>query len=804
MKRPLALCATILLALALSLGAAEPWSGRPLEPGAGRPGTPSRQTDEGPFLQVGLDGPPAWYWPDLPGTEVTYRVALEVPDGRALHGLLVGLAGSRHDSLTMTMLQLIVRNPAGQALLDSAQIFLRGSEDLDTLLLGADLSLDGLDTVLVDLVRAQPWSPVWVTADDDCLPGNRSWIRVPALSADFQPLERDLNVRLLFQRPEADLNPPALHAPRELSCHPSRNSLPLRVRVREESGVDTVRVLSPLLPGGELGLSRLGRSGIDADWEEWGAGLPASLLLADGLAQELQLRARDLAGNETLQSLWLRPDEAWTWDAGTGRADQSWQPGWPIAPGSVLAVPVELGAAAQAHGLTAMVVTGARVHVRGFDHEPPAADSLRLRLVVAEGAAPPLPGSGGWDELAPLQTVGWTGACPGGLEARFQLNEIGVGQGQRVWLLLDYSHVSQVLLPTAPLLEWFAPGETAAELDVGACSWTYRPLENSWARIPAGRLRVDALLEPLDCDRGLPFVADFDATFPDLECWTRTDLGTATDPGWQSSAVAEANGSSVGSHCFFPDPAGTFVPPGLQTDPAGLTRGEFLFVNSDLQGDAQIQTDSLFTPWLIYSSGAVLGFSTLAGGAGGDMCRVLLQTRSGDQEEPWSELLSDDVATDSLYVPGTVSFCGVPHGLWTRVERELAPTGTGGELRLCFAYHGNYGNGWSLDSIRVDPAPPASGPFDGPPMKSAELGRIHPNPFNPETVIPYRLREPGAVRLEVYNIRGQRVAVLLDEAFRRAGEYRAVFRPGQLASGVYLARLEAAGVVDVRRLVYLK
>ena len=140
------------------------------------------------------------------------------------------------------------------------------------------------------------------------------------------------------------------------------------------------------------------------------------------------------------------------------------------------------------------------------------------------------------------------------------------------------------------------------------------------------------------------------------------------------------------------------------------------------------------------------------------------------------------------------------------LRRTLAQANEAGELRIAFAYSGLGGtsNGWAIDSIRVDPAAPAAGSFDGPAVKTAELGRIHPNPFNPETVIPFRLRQSGPVRLEVYNVAGQRVATLLDEPHRRAGEYRAVFRPGALASGLYLARLEAAGAVDTRRVVYLK
>ena len=42
------------------------------------------------------------------------------------------------------------------------------------------------------------------------------------------------------------------------------------------------------------------------------------------------------------------------------------------------------------------------------------------------------------------------------------------------------------------------------------------------------------------------------------------------------------------------------------------------------------------------------------------------------------------------------------------------------------------------------------------------LGENYPNPFNPSTVIPYRLHQPMPVRLEVFNVLGQHIATLVD------------------------------------------
>ncbi len=780
MRIPLSAVALLLLLAGLVRAGTLP-SGRALEGVEPRKGA-ARAVDAGAHRVSGQDGPPAWHWPDLPGDDVAYRVKLECAPGLDLRGLLVGSAGSVDGVRNALRLRLL--GALDEVLLDSSRVFPGGGGRLDTLRLDVTgAMLTGQDSLLVEFISSHPDSALWITADDDCTPGNRSWIRAPGTgNPDFQPLDRDLNIRLLFAAGATDSHAPALQAPRRLACHPSRAALPLRVRVRDESRVDTVWVEGPGLPATGLGLTRLGAAA-DPSWEEWSGGLPGSLV-AEGPV-ELTVRARDAAGQETMAPLTLEPLETLAFSASSGRDDRSWQPGFPPAPGLVLGVPVDLGAAALAHGQSAVVVTGARLWPRGG--EGGNVDTLIVRLV--EAAAEGLPAlDSSWVELAPARRVGWSGACPGPLDLAFELTDPGESQGSRAWILVDYSHASQAVLPTALLLEEWAPGETAAGVDVASCSWSRRPLEGIWQRIPAGRLRVEALLEPLGCDRGLPFVADFDATFPDLDCWQETHPGTSL--GWQTSG---AGGTT--STCYTPEDP--------RFDPDDQRSGAYAFINSDAQGQNAQQDDWLITPWLVYTDGAELSFASCMGYVEADVATVLARRRIGETPQEWETVLGMDEMlslSDILLDPD----CITEHPNWNRVTATLAPAGEAGEIQLGFHYVSAWGTGWALDSIRVDPAPPAAGPFDGPSVKTAELGRIHPNPFNPETVIPFRLRQSGPVRLEVYNVAGQRVATLLDEAHRRAGEYRAVFRPGALSSGVYLARLEAAGAVDTRRLVYLK
>ena len=63
-----------------------------------------------------------------------------------------------------------------------------------------------------------------------------------------------------------------------------------------------------------------------------------------------------------------------------------------------------------------------------------------------------------------------------------------------------------------------------------------------------------------------------------------------------------------------------------------------------------------------------------------------------------------------------------------------------------------------------------------------------PNPFRADTQIRYRLREPGHVRLAVYDVLGREVARLADGP-QRAGEHAATFSGADARAGVYLYRL---------------
>lgn len=86
---------------------------------------------------------------------------------------------------------------------------------------------------------------------------------------------------------------------------------------------------------------------------------------------------------------------------------------------------------------------------------------------------------------------------------------------------------------------------------------------------------------------------------------------------------------------------------------------------------------------------------------------------------------------------------------------------------------------------------------------SFKLYQNYPNPFNPRTTIKFYLPQSENVILEVYNIMGQRVSVLLDKKMQ-AGIHEFSFKNDGLASGVYFYKLKTKSFIRTKKMLLLK
>jgi hypothetical protein len=85
---------------------------------------------------------------------------------------------------------------------------------------------------------------------------------------------------------------------------------------------------------------------------------------------------------------------------------------------------------------------------------------------------------------------------------------------------------------------------------------------------------------------------------------------------------------------------------------------------------------------------------------------------------------------------------------------------------------------------------------------------VSPNPFNPTANIVFQLDKPENVRIEVFNTRGQRMAVLAN-GFFTAGRHHTVWNGiaengSKASSGVYITRMMAGGKAFVQKTLMLK
>jgi hypothetical protein len=87
--------------------------------------------------------------------------------------------------------------------------------------------------------------------------------------------------------------------------------------------------------------------------------------------------------------------------------------------------------------------------------------------------------------------------------------------------------------------------------------------------------------------------------------------------------------------------------------------------------------------------------------------------------------------------------------------------------------------------------------------KDFALGQNYPNPFNPTTTINYTIPQSSNVTIKIYDLLGHEVMSLVD-GFKTAGNHTAFVDASNLASGVYVYKMNAGDFSDVKRMTLVK
>ena len=93
--------------------------------------------------------------------------------------------------------------------------------------------------------------------------------------------------------------------------------------------------------------------------------------------------------------------------------------------------------------------------------------------------------------------------------------------------------------------------------------------------------------------------------------------------------------------------------------------------------------------------------------------------------------------------------------------------------------------------------------FAAPEISVTHIKSVYPNPFNPITNISFEIAEQGYIELAVFNLKGQRIEMLIDEYYA-VGNYSVSWNAKDTGSGIYYLRLTSAGGKETKKLLLLK
>jgi hypothetical protein len=83
------------------------------------------------------------------------------------------------------------------------------------------------------------------------------------------------------------------------------------------------------------------------------------------------------------------------------------------------------------------------------------------------------------------------------------------------------------------------------------------------------------------------------------------------------------------------------------------------------------------------------------------------------------------------------------------------------------------------------------------------LAQNYPNPFNPATNIKFSVPTAGLVKIAIYDVLGNQVAVIINENLN-VGNYKSDFNAYELSSGIYFYKMFSGEFKETKKMILIK
>ena len=163
--------------------------------------------------------------------------------------------------------------------------------------------------------------------------------------------------------------------------------------------------------------------------------------------------------------------------------------------------------------------------------------------------------------------------------------------------------------------------------------------------------------------------------------------------------------------------------------------------------------------------------------------------------DPWVTSISPDTMNLPDIQPGTI--VNTTNSFTVNIDTSIFQD----YFNFTVEVSSNIWHYWT-DSMRVPPIITGADEELFVPL-TYRLQQNFPNPFNPSTTIQYSIPHRSNVVIKVYDILGNEVKTLVNEE-KDQGVYTINFDANNLASGLYLYRIQAGSFIDTKKMILLK